>query len=356
MTVAEQDLRPLWSQGAAIAAECDRPPNQNVRLRRVVVDQPGLQLVTDIHPNLTVVVVPSGQVERAQWLLSVALGGAEPGVHVELTDGLGRNLLLFRPHGGRSRVLDLDTQLEALPPVLARTSTGDCWTPTIPEPCGMPDAEVVMQLSAVHQPTLWDTATRLAEALDRDPADAERTPEGRDQAFDRRGARRRARRTGLGRRAHRGRDVRQDPTADAALAAWRTVAGDVPLDAALALRGAIEACAVARSRTVALAAVSPRPSATDAPAASDVPAEPAPVAVVAEVLATVFREPVDTPQTLVLPPCSGAGAGIQLLLDVLPDLLGARQVLVVTCDGDVADWGRLEALAGRATSAQARSR
>ena len=356
MAVAEQDLRPLWSQGAAIAAECDRAPSQNVRLRRLVVDQPGLQLVTDVHPNLTVVVVPSGQVERAQRLLSAALGGAEPGVHVELTDGLGRNLLLFRPHGGRSRVLDLDTQLEALPPVLARTSTEDRWTPTIPEPCGMPAAEVVLQLSAVHQATLWDAAARLVEALDRDPAEAERAPEGRDGTPDRRGARRRARRTGLGRRAHRGRDVRPDASADAALAAWRAVAGDVSLDAALGLRGAIEACAVARSRTVALAAVSPRPSATDVPGASHVPAEPAPVAVVAEVLATVFREPVDTPQTLILPPCSGAGAGIQLLLDVLPDLLGARQVLVVTCDGDVADWGRLEALAGRATSALARCR
>src|SRR4051794_35907545 len=251
MTVAEQDLRPLWSPGAAIAAECDRPPIQNVRLRRLVVDQPGLQLVTDVHPNLTVVVVPTGQVERVQRLLSGGVRGAEPGVPVELTDGQGRNLLLFRPHGGRSRVIDLDTQLEALPPVLAPTSVDDRWTPTIPEPCSVPAAEVVMRLSAVHQPSLWEAAARLAEVLDRDPTDVEGGPDGRDVVADRRGARRRGRRTGLGRRVHRNRDPRQDATAGAALVAWRTVAGDIPLDAALRLRGAIEACAVARSRIVA---------------------------------------------------------------------------------------------------------
>ena len=118
MTVAEQDLRPVWPQGAAIAAECDRSPIQNVRFRRVVLDQRELQLVTDVHPNLTVVVVPPGQVEHTCRLVSAALVGADCGVHVELTDAQGRNLLLFRPHGGRSRVLDLDRQAEALAPML----------------------------------------------------------------------------------------------------------------------------------------------------------------------------------------------------------------------------------------------
>lgn len=358
MTVAEQDLRPAWSQGAAIAAESDRPPTQNVRLRRLVVDQRELQLVTDVHPSLTVVVVPSGRVDHTRRLVGAAFGRGEAGVHVELTDGQGRNLLLFRPHGGRSRVLDLDTQLEALPPVPARSWADDRWTPTTPEP-DLVSAEVVLSLSAVDQPTLWDAADHLTAVLDRcAPANDAAATDGDDleggQASDRR-VRRRSRRAGLGRRSHRDHDADRDATTDAARAAWRAVAGEVPLDAALRLRRAIEACAVARSRTVALAAVSPA-SPADLPAAPDVAAEPAPVAVVAEVLAAVLGEPADSPQTLVLPPCSAAGAGVQLLLDVLPDLVGGRQVLVVTCDADVADWGRLEALAGRATFAQARCR
>jgi hypothetical protein len=227
----------------------------------------------------------------------------------------------------------------------------------------VPAADVVVRLSAVEKHTLWDAADRLSERLDHAAAgdgETDETDGGHDRALEasspRRGVRRR--RAGFGRRARRGGDALSDASRDAAQAAWRAVAGDVPLEAALSLRSAIEACATARSRTVALAAVSPRQQSphVERSVPSDRPGDVQPVRDAAEALAAVLEAPACVPQTLVLPPPGAAPAAVQLLLDMLPDLLTGRQVIAVTSDSDVADWGRLEELAGRAATAQARCR
>jgi hypothetical protein len=133
------------------------------------------------------------------------------------------------------------------------------------------------------------------------------------------------------------------------------------VELACALRSAIEVCAGARSRTVALAAVSSAPlcpNATDADA--DVPLEPvggpAVLKVVADGLAAVLGDSSHFPQALVLPPPGADPAGLQLLLDVLPDLLTDRQVIAITSDADVADWAGLEEHAGQALTVRARAR
>ena len=100
----------------------------------------------------------------------------------------------------------------------------------------------------------------------------------------------------------------------------------------------------------------PQSHLSDLSVQSDLLGDVQPVRDVAEALAAVLDAPACAPQTLVLPPPGAGAAGVQLLLDVLPDLLVGRQVIAVTSDSDVADWGRLEELAGRAATAQARCR
>jgi hypothetical protein len=344
--------------------------------------------------------VPAGQVERTTWLVQDCLFDSEPGVHAELSDGQGRNLLLFRPHGGRRRVIDLDTQLEALPPrfddgnhldeLLGSdpVTAGPALAAFATAPIPLPAAQAVISLSAVDQVELWRDAERLvdaqrhanepraADALPSDPdASPVATAAGSTGADDGRplegarpgpvtkargGARKHRRRSRLARshRAARGR-LNAPGALDGAQAAWRAVAGEVPVEQACALRPAIEVCAGARSRTVALAAVSSAPlgpnPADDGPETEPV-GGPVVLKVVADVLAAVLDDSANLPQALVLPPPHADPAGLQLLLDVLPDLLTDRQVIAITSDPDVADWAGLEAHAGQALTARSRAR
>jgi hypothetical protein len=77
-----------------------------MRLERLVVASGERTLATDLHPGLTVVggLTPAAREALVGELLD-GLTGSRPGVHVELVLG-GRPLAVFRPAGGRHRVID----------------------------------------------------------------------------------------------------------------------------------------------------------------------------------------------------------------------------------------------------------
>jgi hypothetical protein len=318
----------------------NEPPNPGdqlepagaLRYQRVVIDLPDLQLTVDAHPMVTVVAVPHDLVGRTARTLSLALTNPEPGVHCEISDADGRNLLLFRPYGARPRVIDLDSQQEVAPP----TAAAD--TPTSEESAAGPAAaDALRNLSAIEQAPLWAAAERLSAAstqgaqvlheVESKSSHTHRFPFGRKSARERRA----------------GNSTRSVADAlrllEQAGADWRALAGDIPLPLALALRPGIEACADARSRTAALA--------TMAAGRADHLSEQA-IGSAVDVVAAVLAGDPHLPQVLVLPPPEVGRLGLQLTLDLLPGLMTGRQVLVVTSSADVADWGRLESHADRA--------
>ncbi|HEX4902291.1 MAG TPA: hypothetical protein VFV42_05735 [Acidimicrobiales bacterium] len=77
-----------------------------MRLQRLVVGTGDRTLAADLHPRLTVIggLEPASREALVGELLD-CLAGHRPGVHLELELG-GRELAVFRPAGGRHRVID----------------------------------------------------------------------------------------------------------------------------------------------------------------------------------------------------------------------------------------------------------
>ncbi|MCC6437552.1 MAG: hypothetical protein IT196_21160, partial [Acidimicrobiales bacterium] len=80
-----------------------------MEVQRLVVEEPERTLTLDFHPGLTVAFHERPAV-RARLLddLVAALGEGRPGLHLELVDHERHNLAVFRPRGGRPRVIDID--------------------------------------------------------------------------------------------------------------------------------------------------------------------------------------------------------------------------------------------------------
>jgi hypothetical protein len=306
----------------------------SVRFRRIVVDRDDVRLTVDVHPTLTVLVVRRGLERLVERVLHAALRSDEPGVHVELVDDTGRELLLFRPYGARSRVVDLETGSE-VDGFLSAGADLDVDLTTSP----VSSADAVARLSAVDQSALWEAADRLSEASREGARVLERVetgPSGPRFPFGRRAARERK----------AGRSTRTVTDAlvllEEAGARWRSLAGDVTLHQALTLRPAVEACARTRSRTAALT--------TMAAVGAEPVMAPGDIDEAAAVVATVLADTPRLPQVLALAAGDEAPHGLSLTLDLLPAVLADRQLLVVTSSPEVADWARLEAHAGRAAA------
>jgi hypothetical protein len=307
---------------------------RDLRYRRLVVDRNDVRMAVDVHPTLTVLVVRRGTEAAVERVVATALRSDEPGVHVELSDGGDRNLLLFRPHGARGRVVDLDTQAEVdgFPPAELDLELDLATSP-------VSSAEAVARLSAVDQGDLWQAADQLSDASREGARVLERVESGSG-----------GHRFLFGRRANRerkaGNSTRTVTDAlvllEEAGARWRTLAGDVTLHQALTLRPAIEACARTRSRTAALT--------TMARAGSEPVMAPGDIDQAAAVVATVLADTPRLPQVLTLPAGDDPPHGLHLTLDLLPAVLADRQLIMVTSSPEVADWARLEAHAGRAAA------
>jgi len=81
---------------------------RGVKCQRVIIEVGGGIFTLDLHPRLTVI-AGLGRAERESLAgeLLGALGGYRTGVHLELRDEQNRHLAVFRPKGGRHRVLDV---------------------------------------------------------------------------------------------------------------------------------------------------------------------------------------------------------------------------------------------------------
>jgi hypothetical protein len=171
----------------------------DVRVERLVIEASGNTFTVDLHRKLTVV-AGMGPVERESLIgeLIGSLSGARPGVHLEVEDDRGRHLAVFRPHGARARIVDIDTvqevsrefrttdkRLDLLAPLgidpraarrLMRLTSADLVTTSASD-------ATVEKLAKVPQADLWAAAERLraaddllaseAEAVGSAPEDAE---------------------------------------------------------------------------------------------------------------------------------------------------------------------------------------
>jgi hypothetical protein len=81
-----------------------------VHYERLVIQAGSNSFTLDLHPRLTVI-AGVGQLERESLIgeLVGALSSSRSGVHAELVQDDGRHIAVFRPEGGRHRVVDVNT-------------------------------------------------------------------------------------------------------------------------------------------------------------------------------------------------------------------------------------------------------
>lgn len=150
-----------------------------VRLERLVIDSGEHTLATDFHPKLTVIGGLNGAVREALAAEVIdSLAGARPGVHLEL-ESRGRSLTVFRPSGGRHRVIDTESVRDVTEDHLGPDGTIDLFATIGVDRAlarrtirltrddlvlqGGSDAAIA-RLAAVDQHLLWAAAERLESA------------------------------------------------------------------------------------------------------------------------------------------------------------------------------------------------
>jgi hypothetical protein len=97
-----------------------------VNFERLVIEAGENTFTLDIHPRMTVI-AGVGRLEREGLVSELigALGPSRAGVHLEVTEGTGRHLAVFRPFGGRHRVVDIDQGLDLSAEYVATDGTID---------------------------------------------------------------------------------------------------------------------------------------------------------------------------------------------------------------------------------------
>ena len=136
-------------------------------------------LATDFHPRLTVI----GGLDRASRTALCgevidSLAGAKPGVHLELETG-GRSLTVFRPAGGRHRVVDTDSVSDVTDGFVGTDGAIDLFSALgVDRSLGQRAIRVsredlvlrgatdeqVSRLAGLDQEDLWEAAMRLKSA------------------------------------------------------------------------------------------------------------------------------------------------------------------------------------------------
>ena len=84
-----------------------------MHFERLVIEAGDNTFTLDLHPRLTVI-AGVGRLEREGLVSELvgALSASRPGVHLELEEDSGRHLAVFRPHGARHRVVDVEQGLD----------------------------------------------------------------------------------------------------------------------------------------------------------------------------------------------------------------------------------------------------
>ena len=80
-----------------------------VRFERLVIEAGDSTFTLDLHPQLTVI-GGVGQIERDGLINEIvgALGNGRSGVHLEIVADSGKRFAVFRPHGAKHRVIDIE--------------------------------------------------------------------------------------------------------------------------------------------------------------------------------------------------------------------------------------------------------
>jgi hypothetical protein len=167
-----------------------------MRFERLVIEADDNTFSLDFHPRLTVI-AGVGRLEREGLIneLVGSLTSSRAGVHAEVIADTGNRFAIFRPHGARARVIDIDASSDvtdrfadesgaidllslaglderAAKRTLRVTST-DLTTITHHD-------QIIRRLAAVDAPTLWGLAERVRIAqveLDTAAADSGSSPE-----------------------------------------------------------------------------------------------------------------------------------------------------------------------------------
>ena len=300
-------------------------------------------LSVELHPALSVIAVDSAAVASTVELLQGALHRGGDGIHVELRSDDGENLVAFRPHHARHRIIDIDHGIERPGTVLDALS----------DPGGHRAADeatnaVVARLCRVDQPALWDAARRVMEAR-------RLSAEPMERIMDLRGSSGSSEMIEPSRRPWRRRRTRPDVLSTAldangdrgqllaaAEASWRLLAGPIDVVAALCQHHRVDAACSVASRLEAMATMSPAAQAPEPILADRADIIDAACALVPD------SDPQGGPHIVAVPGRVDAEL-TSLLLDSLATLSRDRQIIVVTADAAVVDWGRLEEHTGRAS-------
>jgi hypothetical protein len=150
-----------------------------VRLERLIIDSGEHTFAADFHPKLTVIGgLDSASREALAGEVIDSLAGARPGVHLEL-EANGRSLTVFRPSGGRHRVIDTESVTDVTADYVGTDGTIDLFATlgvdrTLARNTmrltkddlvlrGATD-EFVARLASADQSELWDAARHLKTA------------------------------------------------------------------------------------------------------------------------------------------------------------------------------------------------
>lgn len=149
-----------------------------MRYERLVIDGGSAgSFALDFHPRVTVI-AGVGRVERDGLVAELVgvLGTSRPGGHLELEDQRGRHLAVFRPHGARHRVVDIDAGVDVSAAyrrddgeidLLARegldqlTAKRRLRVTASDLAQSSRSAAIVRRLAAAPQPALWRAAERV---------------------------------------------------------------------------------------------------------------------------------------------------------------------------------------------------
>lgn len=151
-----------------------------MRFQRLLLEAGSTTVTVDLHPRLTVI-AGVGELERESLVteLLAGLAGSRPGTHIEVLTDSGRRLgILHPPHGGRDRVVELETHEDVTNEFANDDGDVDVLAPfgfdlvSAKRRCRMASKDMVTeaaadgavaQLAAADQDRLWAAAEDLRE-------------------------------------------------------------------------------------------------------------------------------------------------------------------------------------------------
>jgi hypothetical protein len=110
MAAPKRESSETWPERPALKVSPRSAELLDVRYERLVIQAGDNSFTLPLHPRLTVI-AGVGQLERESLIgeLVGAFGAARSGVHAEIVQDDGRHIAVFRPEGGRHRIVDIDT-------------------------------------------------------------------------------------------------------------------------------------------------------------------------------------------------------------------------------------------------------